>query len=53
MPYTMLFEIQVNVSVTQINDLLGRFICVAEQWSTNLQCLQLQGYVPASENVCG
>ena len=55
MPYTMFFEIQVNVSVT-LKDPLGPFTCMADQLATNLQVLQylrLQEKVPASENISG
>ena len=51
----MFLEIQVNVSVTLKNS-LGPFMCVNEQSVTNLQvlqCLRLQEYVPASEDIDG
>ena len=50
MPYTMSLQIQVNVLVT-LTDPIGPFMCVAEQFVTNLQVLQyrrLDEYVPAS-----
>ena len=55
MPYTMFFEIQVDVSVT-IKDPLGPSTCIAEKLVTNLLALQhlrLQEKVPASENMSG
>ena len=50
MPYTMLLEIQVNVSVT-LKDPLGPFMCMVELLVTNLQRLCLEEKVPASENI--
>ena len=53
MQCTMWLEIQVNGSV-KLNDLLGPFMCMAEQLVTNLPVLQrlrLQKKVPASENI--
>ena len=49
----MFLEIQVNGSVT-LKDTLGPFMCMVQQFVTNLQVLQrlrLQEKVPASENI--
>ena len=44
MPYTIFLEMLVNVSVT-LEDLLGHFMCVAEQLLTKLQVLQYSYFI--------